>query len=312
MVLIRLRLRAAVLLLAALVLVGLRAEAAEQFRVATFNVENYLETSNGARPAKSSEAKAAVRESIHALSPDVIALEEIGGTNALLELQASLKAEGMDLPNWELVWGSDTNIQTAILSRLPIEARHPWTNDFFLLNGKRWRVSRGFAEVDIRVNDHYAFTLLAAHLKSKVPISKADEADLRLAEAKLFREKIDARLAANPDLNLIVLGDFNDAPDSEPIKMILGRGSRGLVDTRPAEQRGEGGSETGNQNASGAVTWTQAYAKEDVYSRMDYILLSRGMAREWNPTGTYVLASPGWGTASDHRPLVATFVGEDR
>jgi endonuclease/exonuclease/phosphatase family metal-dependent hydrolase len=36
------------------------------------------------------------------------------------------------------------------------------------------------------------------------------------------------------------------------------------------------------------------------------------MAREMNPDETYVLAAPNWGAASDHRPLVATFVAEDK
>ena len=51
---------------------------------------------------------------------------------------------------------------------------------------------------------------------------------------------------------------------------------------------------------------------EDTYSRIDYILLSPGMAREWVKDETYVLALPNWGVGSDHRPLVATFVAEDR
>jgi len=129
-----------------------------------------------------------------------------------------------------------------------------------------------------------------------------------LEEAKILREKIDARLASNPGLNLIVLGDFNDAPDSQPIKTVLGRGNRSLVDTRPAER-------TGNNQApptGRAITWTHFYAKEDVYSRMDYILLSRSMAREWEAAETYIPTLPNWGMASDHRPLVATFISENK
>jgi endonuclease/exonuclease/phosphatase family metal-dependent hydrolase len=289
-----------------------QAPAADTFRVATYNVENYLEVHNATRPAKSALEKRKVRQGIIALKPDVIALEEIGGTNALLELQGSLKADGLDLPFWDLVQGADTNINVAVLSRLPIVARRPQTNDFFLLSGRRWQVSRGFAEVDIRVNDHYSFTLIAAHLKSKVPIPQVDEADLRLEEAKVLREKIDALLAANPNLNLIVLGDFNDTHDSDPIKTIIGRGSGGLIDTRPAERDGQVQTSVNGRAAARDITWTEFYAKEDVYTRMDYIFLSRGMAREWDAAGTYILTRPDWGMASDHRPLVAAFVAEER
>ena len=60
------------------------------------------------------------------------------------------------------------------------------------------------------------------------------------------------------------------------------------------------------------VTWTHYFGQEDTYSRIDYIFLSSGMAREWNATETYVLAAPNWGLASDHRPIVAAFWAENR
>ena len=288
------------------------APAADTFRIATYNVENYLEVSNGSRPAKSAEARAKVREGIIALKPDVIALEEIGGTDALLELQGSLKTNGLDLPFWDLVQGADTNINVALLSRLPIVARHPQTNDFFLLNGRRWQVSRGFVEADIRANEHYSFTLIAVHLKSKVPIPQVDEADLRLEEAKVLREKIDALLRPNPNLNLIVLGDFNDTHDSRTIKTILGRGNEAVYDLRPAERDGQSDGAGARTRPVRNITWTEYYAKQDVYTRMDYIFLSRGMAREWDAAGTYILTRPDWGLASDHRPLLATFAAEEK
>ena len=68
---------------------------AETIRVATYNVENYLDQPTESRPhAKSAEAKAKIRESIESPKPDVLAIEEMGTTNALLDLRASLKAEG--------------------------------------------------------------------------------------------------------------------------------------------------------------------------------------------------------------------------
>jgi endonuclease/exonuclease/phosphatase family metal-dependent hydrolase len=298
--------RAAIILV--VVLLGFHLDAADTFRVATYNVENYVDQATDTRSVKPEPAKAKVRESILALKPDVLALQEIGATNALLELQSSLRTNGLDLPFWEYVTGWDTNIHVAVLSRFPITARRPHTNDSYLMNGQRFFVSRGFAEVDIQVNANYSFTLITAHLKSKRPIPAADEADMRLEEAKILREKIDACVAANPKVNLIVLGDLNDLHNSPPVKTVIGaRGKKALVDTRPAELNGDSEPHSDRRLAARNVTWTHFYSVEDTYSRIDYILLNHNMIRAWNPAETYVLALPNWGLASDHRPLIATF-----
>lgn len=288
------------------------APAAETFRVATYNLENYLDQPEGTRPAKSDAARAKIRESIEALKPDVIALQEMGAPSALAELRQSLKAEGLDYPNWEHVAGFDTNIHVAVLSRFPFAARRPQTNDSFLLGGRRFRVSRGFAEVDVQVNDHYRFTLISAHLKSRRAVAEADESEMRLEEAKLLRQKVDAVLAADPAANLVVLGDFNDVYDTPPVKAVIGSGRNKLLDTRPAERNGDNQPNPIPRFNPRNITWTHFYGKEDSYSRIDYLLLSPGLAREWLKADTYVLALANWGVGSDHRPLVATFEATDR
>jgi endonuclease/exonuclease/phosphatase family metal-dependent hydrolase len=286
--------------------------AADTFSVATYNLENYLEESAGSRHPKTEAAKDKIREMIRALKPDVLAVEEIGGTNTLLELRSSLRAEGLNYPHWSHVAGFDTNIHVAVLSRFPFLVCRPHTNEGFLLNGRRFRVSRGFAEVDVQVNAEYKFTLIAAHLKSRREVPQADEADLREQEAAMLREIIDARLRTDPNLNLIVLGDFNDLKDSKPIRTIIGRGKNALIDTRPAENNGELPLASNRPAAPRNVTWTYYFGKDDTYSRIDYLLLNRGMAREWQTNATYVLALPGWGLASDHRPIIASFLAKDK
>ena len=283
------------------------AGAAQTFRVATYNLENYLDQPAGTRPAKSAEGKAKIRESLRALNADVVALQEMGSTNALLELRSSLKAAGIYYQYWEHVSGWDTNIHVAVLSKFPITASRPHTNDSFLLFGRRFHVSRGFAEVDIRVNEQYSFTLLTAHLKSRRPVPEADEAELREQEAILLREKIDALCEAKPTVNLVVLGDFNDTKDSKSTRAVIGRGKHALIDTRPAERNGDDQPNPNPRYEPRNTTWTHHYGKEDTYSRIDFILLSPGMAREWDKENTYILTQPNWGVGSDHRPIVATF-----
>jgi endonuclease/exonuclease/phosphatase family metal-dependent hydrolase len=286
--------------------------AAGTFRVATYNVENYLDQPTASRPhAKSDEAKAKIRESIESMKPDVLALEEMGTTNALLELRASLKADGLDFPFWEHISGADTNIHVAVLSRWPIVARRPHTNDLFLLDGRQFRVERGFAEVDIQAATNFTFTLIAAHLKSRLPSPVADEAEERLAEAKVLRGIIDGHFTNNPNARLVVLGDFNDVKDSDAVKEIIGRGKFKLTDTRPAERNGDSAPGPPPYFEPRNVAWTYFYGADDTYSRMDYILLSSAMTRDWVKEETYIPTIPNWGVGSDHRPVVATFKVEN-
>lgn len=279
------------------------------FRVATYNLAGYWSGSGSGRQAKSEESKRAVRQMILAAAPDVIALQEIGGPQALTELRESLRSAGLDLPHSELVTGADTNIHMAILSRYPFARRQPHTNDVYLLGERRFRVGRGFAEAHIQISPSYSFTLLSAHLKSKRAVPMADESEQRLAEARLLRQKVDARLAADPEANLLVMGDLNDGPSAASTRAVLGKGRTALQDTRPTEHH-PGSAPDGTARAG--VAWTYYYAREDTYSRVDFLLVSRGMSRELVRTGTYVLAAPQWSEASDHRPLIATFEAEDR
>ena len=277
-------------------------------RVATFNVENYLDAPTVSRPhVKTDAAKAKIRESIRALNPDVLALEEMGTTNALLELRASLKNDGLDFPFWEHVQSYDTNIHVAVLSRLPIVARRPHTNEIFLLDGKRFQVKRGFAEVDIQAATNFVFTLFVAHLKSHLTTAEADEAEERLGEAKVLRGILDARLAREPATRFLVTGDFNDLKDSEPVKTILGHGKTKLFDPRPAERNGDTAPGEPPYFEPRNVAWTYYFGKSDTYSRIDYLLFSPALKTRWLAKETFIPTVPNWGVGSDHRPIVAGF-----
>jgi endonuclease/exonuclease/phosphatase family metal-dependent hydrolase len=289
---------------------GWATHAAQTFTVATYNLENYVDPAVKSRH-KSPAARTKVREVLLALKADVLALQEIGSAETLLELKDTLKSSGLDYPYWEHATGADRVIFVAVLSRFPIVARHSHTNESFLLRGRRFPVRRGFAEVDIRVNEKYTFTLLTAHLKSRLENAKEDQADLREQEALLLREKIDRRLEADPDINLVVLGDLNDSKSSKVVRTVIGKGKKALLDTRPAERNGDDALSTKPQHEPPRITWTYHYRQEDCYERVDYLLLSPGMAKEWERRGTYVLTVANWGVASDHRPILATIFAEN-
>ncbi len=285
---------------------GLRADS--RFTAATFNIENYHLVDTATRSAKPEAGRAQVALALATLHPDVVALQEVGGRPALLELQTRLREAGLSLPHAEIVHGADTNIQLALLSRFPIVGRHPHTNDSYLLEGRRHRVSRGFLEAELQITPRYRLTVLAAHLKSKRVVADAAESELREQEARLFRGKIEAILHSDPKAHLLVCGDLNDTPDSRPIRLILGQGGPRLIDTRPAEPNGDSALSENPRQRPRRVVWTHHYGVEDSFSRLDYLLLSGELAQSWRPEGTRIFVQPDWGVASDHRPILAEFV----
>lgn len=288
--------------------------AADKFRVATYNLENYVDDPASKRPLKSEASREKLCENIQALNPDVIAVQEMGSLNLLMDLRERLSKRGLEYPEYEFVNGWDKNIYVAILSKFPIVARRSHTNENYLLRGRRFYVSRGIGEIDIQVNEEYKFTMFVCHLKSKLAIGEADESEMRLKEAEIMRELINTRFAENPNANILVAGDFNDTKDSPSTRAILGRSNSkiGLVDARPAEKNGDNLPSEKKGYPPRNITWTHFYGKDDVYSRIDFIFISKGMAKEWVGDETYVLAVPNWGLASDHRPIVATFEPEDK
>src|SRR5687768_12120888 len=295
-----------------LCLLSLGAPGAELFRVATYNVENYILRSNETRSIKPPESRAKIREHLLAIKADVIALQELGGADALHDIQQGLKSAGLDYAQSEIVHGWDTNIQVAVLSRFPIVARRSHTNESYLLYGRRFHVGRAFLEVDIQPNAQYTFTLITTHLKSRRQVAEGDEAEMREQEAILLREKIDALLNRNREVNLVVLGDLNDVRDSKSTRAVLGRGRNALIDTRPAERNGDNLPNPIPRYDPRNITWTHFYGKEDTYSRIDYVLVSPAMAREWVKDESYIFTAANWGLASDHRPVVVGFRAENK
>lgn len=274
---------------------------AETLRVASYNVEFYIDAPALGREPKAEASRKAVRNALAALKADVVALQEMGGTNALMELRAALQKDGLSYPHWSHVRANDPTLHLAFLSRLPIKVYRHHTNESYLLKGRRFEVARGFGEIEVETPGKQRVTIMTAHLKSKRQTGEADQQEMREEEALLLREKIDAFFTRSPNAHLLVMGDLNDGPASRSTRTVLGRGRTKLIDTRPVEA---GEPVSGSRKG---IAWTHFYAAEETYSRIDYILASPSLREEFRPSESRVLSFPEWGAASDHRPILAVF-----
>jgi len=274
--------------------------------VAAYNLENYLRMDRYAKGETVTDAPkpereiAAIVSILGEVKPDILGLMEIGGEDMLSDLQARLRAAGLDLPHRVWVRGADEERHIALLSRFPITQDRSLDDVSFPLNGRIQRMPRGILDATVQVAPDYRLRLLGAHLKSKRTTPNYDQARLREREADMLRKHVDGILQKEPSTNLLLFGDLNDTKNEYPIRQIMGppRAPTSLRDIWLRDSRGE--------------TWTHYWKSADIYSRIDYMLVSPALAPEviWKKCG--INDSPSWKDASDHRAIYATISPNDR
>ena len=266
--------------------------------IATYNVENYTAadrlTEDGYRRdyPKPEVAKQALRTVLRALNADVLVLQEIGPRPYLVELQRDLRADGLDYPYAELVEAADEARHIAVLAKVaPTKLTVHGDLRFKYFNGQE-RVKRGLLELTL-TTPAGELTLWAVHLKSRFTERPDDPqaAVRRAGEAVAIRDLV---LLRHPDpavARFLLLGDFNAAKNSRPLRAMQERGQTRIAHLLPAsDSRGE--------------RWTHFYAREESYERVDFFLVSPGL-RPWVVgDGAVITDSPETRLASDHRPLV--------
>lgn len=276
----------------------------EPFMVASYNVENWLSMErqvDGEHVAasKPEREKQAVVDVITAHKPDILGIVEIGQTEDLEDLRKRLKAAGLDYPYFEWTSGPDPARHIALLSKFPIVERNSVTNIPFDLDGKPQAVQRGFLDVTIEPAKDYRIRVIGVHFKSRREVPEFDQAALRGKEAEALRSHVDAILEAEPDSNVLLFGDFNDTRNEYPIRHLLGGPtSRRLKDLSLSDSLGD--------------RWTHFWKSADIYSRIDYLIVSPGLAREVDRDKRGIDRSENWFVGSDHRLIFATIDAADQ
>lgn len=270
-----------------------------------WNLKNFLHIAvppleGSTEKSKPAKEIAAVVSLLTAVRPDILGVCEMGSTADLAILQSDLKKAGLNLPNSEWVEGADTTRHLALLSRFPIIARQPVTNQRYLLDDSQFPVQRGFLDVTVQVHADYQLRLVGVHLKSRLDTPEADQELMRRNEAQLLRQHIDAVLLAAPETNLMVYGDFNDSRDQPSIKAIKGiRGATNALSEIPA------GDDSGER-------WTFYYPTADEYSRIDFLMASSALMPEVKQGSAFLPGGNAWSRASDHRPVSVTLNPNDQ
>ena len=268
------------------------------FTVLTWNVENYVAEDRMVEGAyrrqypKSERAKAALRTTLRALQPDLLALQEMGPEPYLEELQRDLATEGLVLPYRALLAGPDEARHVAVLSRVPLTRVVSHAAVPFRARDQTLLVRRGLLEVAVDLPGG-AVTLFVFHLKSRHTESGDDPnaAAQRAGEAEAVRDLVLQRFPDPAAARFLMVGDCNDGPRSRPLQALAQRGRTAIATILPAtDGRGD--------------AWTYAYRKAEEFTRVDYALVSPGLWAAVVGACGEIPDTPEVRAASDHRPVL--------
>ncbi len=268
--------------------------------VAAYNVENYTLADRmvdgvyrQAYP-KPEKEKAALRQVVSAISPDILALEEMGAQAYLDDFQRDLKQAGQDFPHAVVLEAGDTDRHVALLAKLPFKEvkRHAQVPITYF--GQKDIVKRGVLEV-IFATSEGDLSVFVIHLKSKRTERPDDPEGIaqRTAEAEAVRDLVLARYPDPAKAKFIVTGDWNDTRGTRPIKALQKKGDTVIGELVFAtDTRGE--------------VWTHYFRREDQYSRIDYLMASPGLKSFIEGGRGKVHDGPGSMQGSDHRAISVT------
>ncbi len=272
----------------------------EGLRFIAYNVENwltmdrYVDRKNLKGAPKPESEKQAVVQLLARHTPDVIGLCEIGTAADLAEIQEDLKAAGLDLPHSHYTGGSDPTRHLGLLSRFPITSTAKPAESEYQLAGQTFAINRGILDATLEARGK-SYRFIGVHLKSKRDSEQGDQEAIRLQEARLLRRHVDSIQTTNADARLVVYGDFNDTRATPAIKAITGNYNDPTYLTAiPAKD-------------SRDHAWTHHWALHDIYSRIDFIMVSRGLRSDVNFDAAKIIDDADWEKASDHRAILAIF-----
>jgi len=195
-----------------------------RFTLASYNVLNLFDNvddpgkKDEGTPPKSAESQAAVAEVMASSGADVIALQEVENIDILTAFRDQ-NGLSKTYPHLLLLEGNDNRgIDVALMSKYPIQNPVSHKDTTFKVEGekKKGRFLRDVLQADIEMPGKIPVRLFVTHFASKLGGQRSDR--LRKAEAKAAREIIQKETANFPGQRYVLMGDFNDTPESPAVK----------------------------------------------------------------------------------------------
>lgn len=271
-----------------------------QIRVTSYNYLNLYDriddpgVKDEGTPEKPMEQRQAGGQVLRELDSDVVSFQEIEKGSLL---QSELDRETGGRYGVVHIDGNDErSSDVAFASKHRVVGVRSYKDHRYTLPGnpEEQKFRRDLLETDVVLPGNVPLKVFTVHFKSKRGGEASDI--LREGEAREARKLIKEAVRDLPHKNYVVMGDFNDTPDSGTARALTATDADGwsLVDVAAY---------------AGNSTPTYPTSPEDAAKwgskRIDFILTSPEMADRL--TSVSVHRTPAAHIASDHFPLTATF-----
>lgn len=195
------------------------------------------------------------------LKADICCLVEVENRDVLSSFNAEMLGVQKFPFNMSIDGNDDRGIDLGLLSNYPIKNIRTHIFDKEKSTSRSYIFSRDCLEVELEISAGKSLHILCNHLKSKgFSKSQLSSDTRRKLQANQIKKILNTNYNLNNDL-VVVLGDFNDTPDSKPLKELLA--TPDLFDVLQLQFQ--------NDNNE---RWTYFYKK--LY-QIDYILVSKAL-----------------------------------
>ena len=280
--------------------------------VATYNLLNFTDNIDDPDSpfdqdrGKSQKAIDALGEVFKAMNADIIGVEEIEKKELLKDFCNKYLSESKYFISFFKSW-DPSGISVGLLTKYPI-LNEKLIEDVFLkdengntmlfnygfLKEKPIPFSRGILKVTVKIKKGEEVTFYVVHFKAGMSEQSPER---RIAEAQALREVVRKEYTKDKNVDFVVLGDFNETPRSNTVKIIEG------LDTNMPLRNVFTLSSQEISNKERA-----SHPSYNPYRPIDHIFISPGMVENYVKDSAQVFKHPKAPDVSDHLPVMCKFM----